>query len=73
MRYSNALVSLIVSSLLVEIATFFAVPLSSTQTLTSSVFGVGISGRKSGMHMLYRNMSGEQVKVQHHAGTALPE
>ncbi|SMD31017.1 inorganic phosphate transporter [Picrophilus oshimae] len=43
MRYSNALVSLLVSSFLVEAATFFSVPLSNTQTLTSSVFGVGIS------------------------------
>jgi PiT family inorganic phosphate transporter len=51
MRYSNALVSLVVSSLLVEIATFFAVPLSSTQTLTSSVFGVGISYKHKAIYM----------------------
>lgn len=51
MRYSNALVSLIVSSLLVEIATFFAVPLSNTQTLTSSVFGVGISYKYKAIYM----------------------
>ncbi len=51
MRYSNALVSLVVSSLLVEIATFFAVPLSNTQTLTSSVFGVGISYKYKAIYM----------------------
>jgi PiT family inorganic phosphate transporter len=51
MRYSNALVSLVVSSLLVEIATVFAVPLSNTQTLTSSVFGVGISYKYKAIYM----------------------
>ena len=51
MRYSNALVSLVVSSLLVEIATLFAVPLSNTQTLTSSVFGVGISYKYKAIYM----------------------
>ncbi|MEM0139427.1 MAG: inorganic phosphate transporter [Ferroplasma sp.] len=51
MRYSNALVSLVVSSLLVEIATLFAVPLSNTQTLTSSVFGVGISYKYRAIYM----------------------
>lgn len=43
MRYTNAFSSLFVSSILVEAATLFGVPLSNTQTLTSSVFGTGIS------------------------------
>lgn len=43
MRYTNAFVSLVVSSALVEAATFFGIPLSNTQTLTSSVFGTGLS------------------------------
>lgn len=51
MRYSNALVSLVVSSALVEIATIFSIPLSNTQTLTSSVFGVGISYKFKGIYM----------------------
>ena len=45
MRYLNAFVSLFVSSVLVEGATFFSIPLSNTQTLTSSVFGSGLSYR----------------------------
>lgn len=45
MRYSNAFVSLLVSSALVEGATLFGIPLSNTQTLTSSVFGSGLSYR----------------------------
>ncbi|MCL4340572.1 MAG: inorganic phosphate transporter [Candidatus Thermoplasmatota archaeon] len=45
MRYSNALVSLLVSSVLVEGATFIGLPLSNTMTLTSSVFGTGLSYR----------------------------
>ncbi len=51
MRYSNAIISLIVSSLIVEVATLFAIPLSNTQTLTSSVFGVGISYKYKGIYM----------------------
>ncbi len=51
MRYSNALVSLLVSSMLVEAATFFSVPLSNTQTLTSSVFGVGISYKYKAIYL----------------------
>ncbi len=43
MRYRNALVSLLVSSLLVEGATFIGVPIPSTQAMTSSVFGTGLS------------------------------
>lgn len=43
MRYFNALTSLTVSSIMVEVATLFSLPLSSTQALTSSVFGAGLS------------------------------
>lgn len=45
LRYHNALTSLAVSSAAVEIATFFGIPLSSTQTISSSIFGVGLSHR----------------------------
>lgn len=45
MRYTNAFVSLMVSSALVEGATILGIPLSNTQTLTSSVFGTGLSYR----------------------------
>ena len=45
MRYFNALTSLAVSSIMVEAATLFSLPLSSTQALTSSVFGAGLSYR----------------------------
>ena len=45
MRYFNALTSLAVSSIMVEAATLFSIPLSSTQALTSSVFGAGLSYR----------------------------
>lgn len=51
MRYTNAFSSLLVSSALVEIATFFGVPLSNTQTLTSSVFGTGISYRFKAIYL----------------------
>ena len=51
MRYTNAFVSLIVSSALVEGATIFGIPLSNTQTLTSSVFGTGLSYRNKLMEM----------------------
>ena len=51
MRYTNAFVSLIVSSLLVEGATILGIPLSNTQTLTSSVFGTGLSYRNKLMEM----------------------
>ncbi len=43
MRYFSALTSLLVSSFMVEGATLFSLPLSSTQTLTSAVFGAGLS------------------------------
>jgi PiT family inorganic phosphate transporter len=51
MRYQNALVSLLVSSILVESATFLSLPLPSTQTLTSSVFGTGLSYKTKAMMM----------------------
>ena len=51
MRYSNAFVSLVVSSVLVEGATLFGIPLSNTQTLTSSVFGTGLSYRNKIIEM----------------------
>ncbi len=51
MRYTNAFVSLIVSSVLVEGATILGIPLSNTQTLTSSVFGTGLSYRNKLMEM----------------------
>ncbi|MDS0257229.1 inorganic phosphate transporter family protein [Thermoplasmatales archaeon AK] len=51
MRYTNAFVSLAVSSILVEGATFLGIPLSNTQTLTSSVFGSGLSYRDKAMNL----------------------
>jgi phosphate/sulfate permease len=43
MRYANATTALITSTVLVEIATFFNIPLSITQTTSAAVFGTGIS------------------------------
>ena len=43
MRYANALASLLVSTVLVEFATLFAIPLSSTQALSAGVLGAGSS------------------------------
>ncbi len=43
MRYPNAIVTLLSSTVLVEIGTFLNVPLSNTQTLAAAVFGAGIS------------------------------
>jgi len=45
LTYSNALVALIVSTILVEFATFFSIPLSNTQTLSASLLGQGLSYR----------------------------
>ena len=45
MRYANSLVALFVSTLLVEFATLFAIPLSSTQALSAGVLGAGSSYR----------------------------
>ncbi|MDG7013107.1 MAG: inorganic phosphate transporter [Nitrososphaerota archaeon] len=46
LRYSNALVTLLASTVLVELATLFAIPLSNTQTLSAGVFGAGVSYRR---------------------------
>jgi inorganic phosphate transporter, PiT family len=43
MRYSNATATLVASTVLVELATFFNIPLSNTQTTAAAVFGAGIS------------------------------
>lgn len=45
MRYPNATVSLVASTVLVEAATFLRIPLSNTQALSAAVFGTGISYR----------------------------
>ena len=42
-RYANALVSQSISIFLVELATLFSIPLSNTQTLTSGLYGTGLS------------------------------
>jgi PiT family inorganic phosphate transporter len=44
-HYSNALISLLVSAALVEIATLFGIPLSNIQTLSGGIFGAGLSHR----------------------------
>jgi inorganic phosphate transporter, PiT family len=43
MRYPNATVTLLSSTVLVEIATIFNIPLSNTQAVSSAIFGAGIS------------------------------
>jgi PiT family inorganic phosphate transporter len=43
MRYPNATVSLIASTVLVEAATILKIPLSNTQALSAAVFGTGLS------------------------------
>jgi PiT family inorganic phosphate transporter len=43
MRYPNATATLVVSTVLVEVATILNIPLSNTQALASAVFGTGIS------------------------------
>jgi len=45
MRYPNATVSLLISTLFIELATLLNIPLSNTQTLSSAVFGAGFSYR----------------------------
>jgi inorganic phosphate transporter, PiT family len=45
MRYTSAAVTLVTSSILVEVATFLNIPLSITQTTSTAVFGVGLSYR----------------------------
>ncbi len=43
MRYPNTTITLLSSTVLVEIATIFHIPLSNTQTLSAAIFGAGIS------------------------------
>jgi PiT family inorganic phosphate transporter len=43
MRYANAAVTLVTSTVLVEAATIFNIPLSITQTTSTAVFGAGLS------------------------------
>jgi inorganic phosphate transporter, PiT family len=43
MRYANAAVTLVTSTVLVESATIFNIPLSITQTTSTAVFGAGLS------------------------------
>lgn len=43
MRYPNTTVTLLASTLMVEIATAFNIPLSNTQTLSAAVFGAGLT------------------------------
>lgn len=43
LRYSNAFVTLLDSVILVETATLFGLPLSNTQTLSSALFGAGVT------------------------------
>jgi PiT family inorganic phosphate transporter len=45
MRYPNATVTLLSSTVLVEFATLFNIPLSNTQTLESALFGTAVSYR----------------------------
>ncbi|HYB84600.1 MAG TPA: inorganic phosphate transporter [archaeon] len=44
-RYSSALVTLLISTALILLASTYSIPLSSTQTLSASVYGAGISHR----------------------------
>lgn len=46
LRYSNAFVSLIDSVILVELGTLLGLPLSNTQTLSSSLFGAGLTNKE---------------------------
>ena len=43
MRYPNAMTTLLTSTILVEAATIFNIPLSNTQALSAAVLGTGIS------------------------------
>jgi len=43
MHYSNATVTLLTSTVLVELATLFNIPLSNTQVLSAALFGSGVS------------------------------
>ena len=43
MRYANATATLVASTILVEVATVFNIPLSNTQTTAAAVLGTGVS------------------------------
>ncbi len=43
LRYPNAAVSLVTTTILVEVATLLNIPLSNTQITTAAVFGTGLS------------------------------
>ncbi len=43
LRYPNAAVTLLTSTVLVEVATIFNIPLSNTQIISAALFGTGIS------------------------------
>jgi PiT family inorganic phosphate transporter len=43
MRYANASTTLVTSTILVEVATLFSIPLSVTQTTSAAMFGTGVS------------------------------
>jgi PiT family inorganic phosphate transporter len=45
MRYTSATATLVTSTILVELATFFNIPLSNTQTAAAAVLGTGLSYR----------------------------
>lgn len=51
MRYSNAVVTLATSTILVEIAAFLSIPLSNTQTTAAAVFGTGLSYKSKFMSL----------------------
>jgi phosphate/sulfate permease len=51
MRYSNAVVTLATSSILVELAAFLNIPLSNTQTTAAAVFGTGVSYKSKFMSL----------------------
>ncbi len=51
MRYSNATVTLVASTILVELATIFNIPLSNTQATAAAVFGTGMSYRTKFMSL----------------------
>jgi PiT family inorganic phosphate transporter len=51
LKYSSALIALLISTVLVEFATLIAVPLSSTQSLSAGVLGAGTSYEHKAMSL----------------------
>ncbi|BAB59203.1 hypothetical protein [Thermoplasma volcanium GSS1] len=51
LKYTNAFTSQIVSALAVEVSTLFSIPMSNTQTLTSSVLGAGLSYKAKAIYL----------------------